>query len=389
MKPRREFVRVPGNPAVVASRAAARLAYLGDQVEPLSDSSFIWNPQPAERKLFRCPDAVVVTALPADEPGHVNVSFEWRRPLPFDVFLPAGIVLALAALVSGQVLGGPLWASLMAMIPGCLTAAAPTVLDSGWFGRLSQAVRVGRSRGLERVPEADQWLALPADEREFTIELLREAAESLRTSSDLRDLTYRGVDERSDETRDGWPLWHHTFGRDPVTDRPRLARAWRATGQMALGRVAIGQVAKGWLAIGQAAVGIVAIGQAAVGLVFALGQLGVSALASVAQLAVGLLAAGQMAIGLLSVDMGVPKEVATAVFLAATVAVVALAGLAARFRGLAAGSTRRKQAEAQLDEHRQGQPIPDEASISLAERLSGGDLERGLSLVTGDGEGDP
>jgi len=381
----RDFVRVPGHPAAIASRAAARLAYLGDQVTPLSDSSFIWNPQPAERKLFRCPDAVVVTALAADEPGFANVSFEWQTPA-WDRLKPVGGLAALVAGIAGVVAGGAWWMGLASAIPGLLVALAPIIMDSGWLGRIRAAVTVGRSRGLDKVPEAEQWLTLNLEEREFVIELLKEAAESFRTSGDLRDLPYKGTDLKSDETRDGWPLWHRTMGRDAVTDKPRLARGWRAYGQVALGRFAVGQAAKGWLAIGQAAAGVVAIGQAAVGLVFALGQLGISALASVAQLAIGLVAAGMMAIGLLTVDMGVPKEVGVPVFMAIAGVFALAAGLATKLSLLRFGGTRRREAEAQLDEHRQWQPLPDEMSISLADRMTGGEVERGISLVDGDAD---
>ena len=379
MKPHREFARVPGNPATIASRAAARLAYLGDQVTPLSETSFIWNPQPAERKLFRCPEAVVVTVLPADQPGHANVSFEWKTPLTLDIFKPVGILGALAAAGIGFALGSPLWASLAAMIPGLVLAAAPAVLDSGWFNRLRYAATVGRSPALEKVPEVDQWLALDGYERGRVVEMLQQAAEDIRQSNELRDKVYSGTNQKSESTRDGWPLWHKAFGRDPVTDRPRVARAWKATGQLALGRVAMGQAAKGWLAIGQAATGIVAIGQAAVGLVLAVGQLGISAIASAAQLAVGLVAAGQMAIGLLSAGMDVPKEISASVFLAMAGAIAVSVGLATKLRG-AASRVNRKEAERQLEEHRQWQPIPDEMSISPAERMSG-EIDRGISLA--------
>lgn len=387
MRRHRDFVRVPGNPATIASRAAARLAYLGDRVTPLNETSFIWNPQPAEQKLFRCPSAVVVTALPADEPGHANVSFEWETPA-WDVLKPVGWLSALAAMGAGALLGSPWWSWLAAAIPGLLVAASPTLMDSGWLNRIRGAVTVGRSRGVEWVPEAEQWLSLGPEERGYVIELLQDAAEAIRTSGDFRDLSYRGTNQKSDELIEGWPRWHRTMGRDPVTDRPRLARGWRATGQVALGRVAVGQAAKGWLALGQAAVGIVAIGQAAVGLVFALGQLGISALGAVAQFAVGLVAAGMMAIGLLTADMGVPQEYAVPAILGVATVMAVLAKLIGKVRVLAFGSERRRQAEQQLDELRQWQPLPDEMSISLAEHLTGEGSERGISLTVSEGDGE-
>ncbi len=93
-----------------------------------------------------------------------------------------------------------------------------------------------------------------------------------------------GLEFRSRHQVFGLPLVHVTWGVDPFTGRPRVARGVIAVGQVALGVVAIGPVAVGLAAVGlvaaglaaaagQIAAGLWAVGQAAFGGVAALGEL--------------------------------------------------------------------------------------------------------------------
>jgi hypothetical protein len=95
----------------------------------------------------------------------------------------------------------------------------------------------------------------------------------------------------------GMPLVHITRGRDPQTNRRKVARGVIAVGRIAVGIVSVGQLAVGVVPIGQLALGLLfSMGQFAIGAA-ALGQLAVGPLVAVGQFAVGYIAVGQMSAG--------------------------------------------------------------------------------------------
>jgi len=105
----------------------------------------------------------------------------------------------------------------------------------------------------------------------------------------------------------GWPLVHITIGRNPETQRRKVAKGVVAIGRIAIGVFPIGQLAIGVFPLGQLSVGLVvalgqaafapvAIGQLAVGLLFALGQVA-CAYAAIGQIAVGKYCIGQAGVG--------------------------------------------------------------------------------------------
>lgn len=96
-----------------------------------------------------------------------------------------------------------------------------------------------------------------------------------------------GWEYRSAISIGSWPLVHVSFGNDPVTFRPRIAK----------GVIAIGNAAIGGLAVGGAAFGLVTIGGFSLGLAAALGGFALGAGLSIGGLAVGTVAIGGAAVG--------------------------------------------------------------------------------------------
>lgn len=377
MRIHRQAFQVPGEPSKVASRAALRLAHLGDQVEPLGDAQFVWRPQPAERKLFRCPEAVRVTALTAEQPGRTLLVLEWRGDLGLRWLRPVGFLLAAIGLATallapsgttaGHLVFG-LWPAVMALL-------APKMMESDWLARLRHSAEIGVTPPLERVPASQEWLMLPESERAEVLAGVEAQADRLAAENRLFQM---GKDVRSAETRLGWPVSHTAFGRDSITGRTRVARGWKAKGQVALGRVAIGQYARGWLAIGQAAIGLVAIGQLALGALVGVGQAVLAAIAAAGQVAAALAAVGQIAFGLFAVGAhGDLLDFALWVFLLCFVAIallMVLLGRPAKQRGEDAIAARVGEWEEA--------PVAGEASLSPARMRGEGDPERGISPVT-------
>lgn len=375
MRVRRHVLRVPGDPVRVASRMAVRLAHLRDIVEPLGETEFIWRPQPAEQYLFRCPGAVQVTVMTADEPGYSSVVFEWRKtPWPRGLrALPLGLAMMTAAALLLSPADWPLWRLALAGIPLLMIAATPNVMDSGWLSRLRACCRIGGTAPFDQVPAAERWLSLAEERREEVLGELRQASLVIQKAQ-----MWQGADEVSVESRLGWPLRHKAWGMDPITGRQRVARGWVATGQIAQGQVAIGQAARGWVVLGQAAVGLVAFGQLAIGLITGLGQFALGSLLALGQLAAAVLAAGQLALGMISAgqETGGPL-----VWLAVGLGVAVLAAVETLRRGLMPRG-RRRAIERQLAERRELLGTPDDASLSLAERLTEAeDPSRGLSQI--------
>jgi hypothetical protein len=96
-----------------------------------------------------------------------------------------------------------------------------------------------------------------------------------------------GWEYRSAISIGSWPLVHISFGNDPVTFRPRIAK----------GVIAIGNAAVGALAVGGAAFGVITIGGFSLGLAAALGGFALGAGLSIGGLAVGTVAIGGAAVG--------------------------------------------------------------------------------------------
>jgi hypothetical protein len=377
MKTHRRLLMVPGEPAHIASLAALRLAAAGDQLEPVSATEFIWRPQPAERRLFRCPASVRVLVLPG-EGDQATVVLEWRGGLggsrvgAIAVSVALGGLLAALVSVGGQL---PAWKLAMALWPVLLAGLTPALFDSGWQGRLVTAASATPPPVLADAPESWHWLTLAAPQRAAALaQLTARAAVAAAGNGQVV-----GQDRRSAAEVLGWPLWHIATGRDPLTGRWRLARGWYARGQHAQGLMAVGQKAQGWLAIGQLAYGLVAVGQLGIGLVASVGQLALGGLLAVAQLLVALIGVGQVALAmagasLIGRDMPVSYVLALALGLPAGIVLLVLAARA-----------RLDRVEQQVLAERVAGAIPsatvaDEASLSPASRLTGdGDLERGLS----------
>jgi len=363
-----EVFQVPGQPEKVAARAAVRLAWQGDGIEPVSPTEFIWKPTEAERKLFHTPRFVEVECLPSpSRPGHVLVRLRWPRPRlsrPFWGGL-AGILAAHLLAVLGLGLTGILPWIAVAAVPLLVGITQAIGLHSGGLRRIRFACQQGGVLSLETVEKADRFLELGEADREAVLtELQRQAA-------DLPPTLGRtvGRDERSAATLFGWPLWHVAYGVDPVTGRPRVARGWYAKGQFAEGFVAVGQVARGYVAAGQLAIGAVAaVGQAAFGGLIGIGQAGIGGLCGLGQVGAGLVAAGMGALGVLLLGMGLPVHPVTVkalIGLAALGTPLSLAFLAS-FRNWLRRSEGKVLAE-ELALAKQGRPQrPDEHSLSRA-----------------------
>jgi hypothetical protein len=300
-----EVFMIPGQPEKVAARAALRLAWLGDQIEPVSPTEFIWKPQPAERKLFRCPPWVEVECLAApSQPGHVLVRLRWK-PESWLARYGAGMAALVGAMVGAFLLrGGPLLSLAGAAVVGVpllVGIALGWGLNSSAIRRIRSCCQQGGTLSLEALERADHWLELDGSGREEVLrELRRRAAEAPLAPGQIS-----GRDERSAATWLGWPLWHVAWGTDPVTGRTRVARGWYAKGQIAEGLVAVGQLARGFFAFGQLAIGkFVAVGQGAFAGLIALGQVAVGGLVGVGQVGAGLVAMGMGALGILAAFMG-------------------------------------------------------------------------------------
>lgn len=361
-----EVFQIPGQPEKVAARAAVRLAWQGDVIEPVSATEFVWKPTEAERKLFHTPRFVEVECLPSpSRSGHVLVRLRWPRARlsrPFWGGL-AGIFAAHLVAVLGLGLTGILPWIAVAAVPLLVGITQAIGLQSGGLRRIRFACQQGGVLSLQTVEKADRFLELEEADREAVLtELRRKAADLPSTLGRMA-----GRDERSAATLLGWPLWHIAYGVDPVTGRPRVARGWYAKGQFAEGFVAVGQVARGYVAAGQLAIGaIAALGQAAFGGLVGLGQVGIGGLCGLGQVGAGLVAAGMGALGVLILGMGLPVN---------PVAVKALIGLAAlgtplSLAFLASFRTWLRRAEGKVLEEElalaeQGRPQrPDEHSLS-------------------------
>ncbi|MBI5835288.1 MAG: hypothetical protein HZB16_23520 [Armatimonadetes bacterium] len=376
MRLNRRMQVVDGEPDVVASHVAVRLAHLGDEVEPVSATEFVWRPQTAERRLFGGPKSVRVRVLP-DTAGQSAVVLEWRgggRALSH--WAAWALVSALGIACLNAVPGGwPWWKQIMALWPAVAGWDVTRFLRSGWLARLERQVGATSTEAFANAPTTDRWLTLDAEQRVVALGWLRQQA-----SSGTADLM--SVDRRSAVTLWGWPLWHVAAGPDRVTGRMREARGWYARGQFAMGLVAVGQVARGWLAVGQAASGLVAMGQLAVGYFAALGQAACSTLVAVGQAGIGLIGIGMVALGLWIVA-GFPTTVDipgwVAGLCAAVVPVLTVIGLAGA--KMALSSAERRELEARLEAAGAGSAVADEASLSPAQRMAGDDAERGISQV--------
>ena len=384
MKTNRKLQFVSGEPSKAASRAALRLAARGDQLEVLSPTEFIWRPQPAERKLFRCPKSVRVSVEPSDRSGYAAVIMEWRGDLGHGWLKWFGGVLAAIGVGAAFAAPGgwPLWKLAAGAVPAIMALLAPKLMESDWLSRLTGAVELGPTQIFSLVPEADSWLSCDEDRRqELLDEVERKAAEL--PAGPLGKGAFAPHNRRSAVEILGWPLWHVAFGRDPLTDRAYRARGWYARGQFATGLMAVGQVSHGWFALGQAAYGLIAIGQAALGIVYSIGQLGIAALFGLAQLGAALVGVGQLMWSLFFV--GQVGTDAIGKLLAGLLSGIAV-GIGVAVPLLAKyllNSTEQRELGAQLEaRHRQAQPVADDGSISLAERLTGDvDPDRGVSLV--------
>lgn len=300
-----EVFMIPGQPEKVAARAALRLAWLGDQIEPVSPTEFVWKPQPAERKLFRCPPWVEVECLTApSQPGHVLVRLRWKGESWLARFGAILAALVGAALGAFLLKGAPLLSLAGAAVVGVpllVGIALGLGLNSSAIRRIRSCCQQGGTLSLEAIERADQWLELDGSEREQVLrELRRRAAEAPLAPGQIS-----GRDERSAATWLGWPLWHVAWGTDPVTGRSRVARGWYAKGQIAEGLVAVGQLARGFFAFGQLAIGrFVAVGQGAFAGLIALGQAAVGGLVGIGQVGAGLMALGMGALGIIAAFMG-------------------------------------------------------------------------------------
>ncbi len=388
MRSRRRFVEVPGEPAKVASRAAVRLAHLGDIVEPLSEIEFIWRPQEAEQYLFRCPDAVRVTVLPADEPGFSAVAFEWRRTQwPRGLRgLPTALALVSVALLLLTPHGWPAWRVAMGGFPLLMLLLAPVIMDSGWFSRLCRCCSRGATIPFERVPDALHWLCLDEPRQAQVVAELRLAADDVKSDNPRK---YHGRQHTSDQTRMGWPLYHLATGWDFACDASRLARGWVAIGGEALGRVAVGgNGAHGWVALGGYASGVSSCGCFASGLVAGLGMAAVGAVLSLAGYGIGVVVVGPWALGLwlwpghswATDDSGLYWMLPFAF-----AGGVGLLLVRDAIRYLVKVRPGRVRTAERLQEYRGQVAAPDSSSLSLAERLTSGDhAERGLSSPASD-----
>ncbi|MBI2299608.1 MAG: hypothetical protein HYU66_11820 [Armatimonadetes bacterium] len=382
MNVRRRLVEVPGEPSKVASRAAVRLAIEGGEIEPLSATEFIWRPAEAERKLFRCPKQVRVTALEGDQPGFTSVVIEWRDVggLPWLPWLTGGMIaLGLAAMA---ILPGlPFWQMLGGLAPVLVAFLAPKLMDSRSLPRIIGACSVGTTPTMSAIPDVERWLTLDEPEREAALVELRQVMADM-VAGDPN--TYRGEDRRSSTEILGWPLWHIATGRDPLTGKARWARGWYARGQCAEGLVAVGQLSHGWFAIGQCAWGLVALGQAAFGVISGVGQLALGALYGLGQLAVGLVSAGMAAFGLFVAAPWAHVSDLTIWLLSALGIVTAAvwAGVFAVSTGWLRGNEQQELTR-RLAERGYVEPVADEHSLSPAERLTGDEAERGISLAEG------
>ncbi|MCC7495603.1 MAG: hypothetical protein IT204_24850 [Fimbriimonadaceae bacterium] len=377
----RRLQLVPGKPEEIVGRAAARLAYLGDQVEAISATEFVWRPQPAERRLFRCPRAVTVRAVESDSPGQSALLLEWRGGLGLEWLwtVPlAGVAVLLTWLLAGQGTDGFRLVAGVCGSAACLLA--PRLLDSGWLSRLQGVCTTGHTRAFDLVPEAGQYLTLSPDDRAAVVAELRRVSPTISEAG----ARFSNVDRRSGVELLGWPLWQVAWGRDAVIGSSRVARAWYARGQLAQGLVAVGQKANGWLAIGQLAIGLVAVGQAAVGVLVGLGQLAIAGLLAIGQAAVGLVSLGMVALGLLMASL-VPtpfSDLSRAFLLCLAIGVPASGVLFWLAAKLGLSRAEEQAVEASLARRLEATPHADEASLSRA-RLTG-DAERGLSASAAD-----
>jgi predicted Ser/Thr protein kinase len=132
----------------------------------------------------------------------------------------------------------------------------------------------------------------------------------------------RGWDYRSKQTAFGVPLVHVTYGCDPVTLRPRVARGVVAVGPIAMGLVAVGFEASGLFAGGLLACGIVPVGLLALGLwssgVAAFGTQATGVLAVGTGAAVGVVAVGGSAVGVQTLRLD--REATIIIFIGAAIA---------------------------------------------------------------------
>jgi hypothetical protein len=359
---------MPGQPEKVAARAALRLAYLGEVIEPVSPTEFVWKPQPAERKLFRCPPWVEVECLAApNKPGHVLVRLRWK-PKGWLARFGAGIAGLFGASLAALLLkGGTLWslAGLAAVaVPALVGIALGFGLNSSWMRRVRASCQQGGSLSLDTLENADRWLELDEAEREKVLNELRVKA----AETPLAPGQSTGRDERSAATLLGWPLWHVAWGHDPVTGRTRVARGWYARGQIAEGLVAVGQVARGHFAFGQLAIGkFLAVGQAAFAGLIAFGQAAVGGLFGIGQFGAGIVALGMAALGIFAVFMEHVDPLAVKALIALAIAggPLALLGTLSLRSWLRGAEARVLEEEIALAE--EGRPLrPDERSLSRA-----------------------
>lgn len=394
MAVKRQLQQTAGSPERIASRAAARLAYLGETVEPLSPTAFEWRPKPAERLLFRTPGWIRVTCLPADKPGHTNVVIEHDPKTQSGKWI-WGLV-ALLALLGGlfSLLLPPAWPAfklVMLAFPGLWAAlAGPAIMSSGALSRITKLCAGGASGVFDQVDGADAFLTHDDAERERIVgELADRGARITAEQHGVKQLPYGGEDRRSTVEVLGWPLWNIATGRDPVTDMAREARGWYARGQFAKGCVAVGQRAHGWAAVGQLAYGLVALGQAGIGVIAGVGQAGVGALVGMGQVAVGLVAAGMIGLG---AAMAAIPPMADALGVAMTAlfgAILSIFWLGVLFgTRTVVGRAQSRELERQLEQHRElERTYADSASLSLAERMTtSASPDRGLSQAEVDAE---
>jgi hypothetical protein len=373
MRRHRHLERVSGEAEVIASRAALRLACGGDIVEPVCATEFIWRPQPAERRLFRCPASVRVVVLPGGD-EHCTAVFEWsggRWPWSWGLLgaLAGGVALFFAPA------GWPVWQKACAAIPLVMGLLAPKVMESDWASRIGAAVRAGAVPFLNGWPEAAAWLELEADDRNKATARVAEMA-----ANEGGAVVRPGVDRRSAARFLGWPIWHVCSGLDPLTGLPRQARGWYARGDQALGLVAVGSFAHGWLAVGFFAVGLLAIGMCAAGAFVAFGIAAVGGVLCVGEWAAGLAAYGFYALGVFATSRLHHGTITILLFLGSMVSFFLFL--------FATGWIRRHFHQAALREHIAGRlesrAVADEASLSRVPRLTGESAERGLSQVRGE-----
>lgn len=363
-----EVFMIPGQPEKVAGRAAPRLAYLGDVVEPVSPTEFVWKPQPAERKLFRCPAWVEVECLAApNQPGHVLVRMRWKEE-PWLVRFGAGIVGLLGACLGTFLLKGAPLLSLAGTavigVPLLVGIALGLGLNSSGLRRIRSCCQQGGTLPLDTIENADRWLELDESGRErVLLELRRKAAEAPSALGQMA-----GRDERSAATLLGWPLWHVAWGQDPVTGRSRVARGWYAKGQIAEGLVAVGQLARGFFAFGQLAIGkFLAVGQGAFAGLIAFGQAAVGGLVGIGQVGAGLVAMGMGALGIFAALIGHVDAVAIAALLALACVGVPVGLLGALGLRSWLRRTESRVLEEAIALAEEGQPLrPDETSLSRA-----------------------